>query len=50
LQEVLLEIVENLDPFHYVDASDGNDFPINGFYQMVVMMFLLFARIFLMVH
>jgi hypothetical protein len=30
LKEVLLEIVENLAPFHYVDAFDGNYVHVNG--------------------
>jgi hypothetical protein len=30
LQEVLLEIVENLAPFHYVDVFDGNNVHVDG--------------------
>jgi len=30
LQEVLLENVENLAPFHFVDVFDGSDVPINS--------------------
>jgi hypothetical protein len=30
LQKFLLEIVENLAPFHYVYAFDGNNVPVNG--------------------